>query len=204
MDVISQAWHSAMAAMGNAHPAVLFVALALLPLVGVPASPLIIAAGVRLGTGAGFALEVAALLCDFSIGYWLARRWMRLPLTRWLAARGHVVPVLAPADEAQFILLFRITPGIPLSVQNYVLGLAGVDFTRYLLISLPIQALYALAFVWFGDSLAKTGTWRWVIASAAFLALVIAVRLVRKGLVKKSGSRPDASTVVRPDPMPLR
>ena len=182
MDAIFQAWHTTMTAMGNAHPALLFLALALLPLVGVPASPLIIAAGVRLGTGAGFALVVAALLCDFSLGYWLARRWMRTPLTRWLAGRGHVVPVLAPADEAQFILLFRITPGIPLSVQNYVLGLAGVDFTRYLLISLPVQAVYALTFVWFGNSLADNEAWKLALGVALLVAIGLAVGLLRRWL----------------------
>ena len=186
MDAISQAWHSAMAAMGNAHPALLFAALALLPLVGVPASPLIIAAGVRLGTGPGFALVVAALLCDISLGYWLARRWMRVPLTLWMAGRGHVVPVLAPADEAQFILLFRITPGIPLSVQNYVLGLAGVDFTRYLLISLPVQAVYALTFVWFGNSLADNAAWKLALGAALLVALGLAVGLLRRWLKRTS------------------
>ena len=188
MDAISQAWHTAMTAMGNAHPALLFLALALLPLVGVPASPLIIAAGVRLGTGAGFALVVAALLCDFSLGYWLARRWMRAPLTRWLAGRGHVVPVLAPADEAQFILLFRITPGIPLSVQNYVLGLAGVDFTRYLLISLPVQAVYALTFVWFGNSLADNAAWKLALGVALLVAIGLAVGLLRRWLKAPSAT----------------
>ena len=194
MDAISHTWHSAMAAMGNAHQALLFLALALLPLVGVPASPLIIASGVRLGTGAGFALVVAALLCDFSLGYWLARRWMRAPLTRWLAGRGHVVPELAPADEAQFILLFRITPGIPLSVQNYMLGLAGVDFTRYLLISLPVQAVYALAFVWFGNSLADNAAWRLALGAALLVAIGLAVGLLRRRLTRRSttASRPTA------------
>jgi uncharacterized membrane protein YdjX (TVP38/TMEM64 family) len=192
MDAISHTWHSAMAAMENAHPALLFLALALLPLVGVPASPLIMAAGVRLGTGAGFVLVVAALLCDFSLGYWLARRWMRAPLTRWLVGRGHVVPVLAPAEEAQFILLFRITPGIPLSVQNYVLGLAGVDFTLYLLISLPVQAVYALAFVWFGNSLADNAAWKLALGAALLVAIGLAVGLLRRWLKAPS------ATVQRP------
>lgn len=188
MDAITHTWHSAMAAMENAHPALLFLALALLPLVGVPASPFIIASGVRLGTGAGVALVMAALLCDFSLGYWLARRWMRAPLTRWMAGRGHVVPVLAPADEAQFILLFRITPGIPLSVQNYVLGLAGVDFTRYLLISLPVQAVYALAFVWFGNSLADNAAWKLVLGAALLVAIGLAVGLLRRWLKRTSAT----------------
>ena len=119
---------------------------------------------------------------------------MRAPLTRWLDSRGHVVPVLAPADEAQFILLFRITPGIPLSVQNYVLGLAGVHFTRYLLISLPVQAVYALTFVWFGNSLADNAAWKLALGAALLAAVGLAVGLLRRWLTRRSTtvSRPTA------------
>ena len=188
METIAQAWHSVMETLGTAHPALLFLALALLPLVGVPASPLIIAAGVRLGTGPGFMLVVGALLCDFTLGYWLARRWLRAPLAGWLARRGHKIPKLAKADEAQFILLFRITPGIPLTVQNYLLGLAEVDFARYLLISLPVQAVYALAFVWFGHSLTGNATWRLVLGGAVLVALVLAVSLLRRWLARRAAA----------------
>jgi uncharacterized membrane protein YdjX (TVP38/TMEM64 family) len=41
--------------------------------------------------------------------------------------------------------ILRVTPGVPLCIQNYLLGLAGVKFARYLLLSLPAQAAYALA-----------------------------------------------------------
>ena len=92
--------------------------------------------------------------------------------------------------DTDFILLFRITPGIPLSVQNYLLGLAEVDFTRYLLISLPVQSVYALAFVWFGHSLTGNATWRLVLGGAALVALVLAVSLLRRWLMRRRSGQP--------------
>ena len=178
--------------MGTAHPAVLMVALALLPLVGVPASPMIIAAGVRMGTAVGFAAVMLSLATNFTVGYWLARRGLRGWLTAWLARRGHTIPQLAPKDESQFILLFRITPGMPLTVQNYVLGLAGVSFARYMAISLPVQAVYALAFVWFGQSLTGKTTWKLALGVALLIAVGLMVSLLRRYLSRRRGSGPNS------------
>lgn len=178
-------WHVLLDTVSAAHPAWLFLAIAFLPLVGMPASPLLIAAGIRLGTAVGFILVLGALLVNLTAGYWLARRWMRVPLTRWLERRGYKIPQLRPADETQFILLFRVTPGVPLFVQNYLLGLAGVNFRRYLLLSLPVQAAYALAFVWFGQSLNSSATWRVMVSVGALVALVLMVSLLRRWLAQR-------------------
>lgn len=185
METLSQFWYHVLEVLGAAHPAWLFLALAFLPLVGVPASPLIIAAGVRLGTWGGFVLAMAGLLSNFSLGYWLARLWLRRPLAWLLARRGYQIPQLTAADETQFILLFRITPGIPLTAQNYLLGLAQVNFRRYLLISLPVQAGYALAFVWLGHSLAGSATWRLILGGAALVALGLVISLLRRWMVRR-------------------
>ncbi|HTH48838.1 MAG TPA: VTT domain-containing protein [Candidatus Limnocylindria bacterium] len=195
IDTLAHWWHSLIDAVGAAHPAWLFLAIAFLPLVGMPASPLLVAAGIRLGTVAGFALVLGALVVNLTAGYWLARRWMRAPLTRWLERRGYKIPQLAAEDETQFILLFRVTPGVPLFAQNYLLGLAGVSFRRYLLLSLPVQAAYALAFVWFGQSLNSSATWKVMVGVGALVALVLAVNLLRRWLAhRKAGA---ASAVSR-------
>ena len=185
METLSHAWQSLLGAMGTTHPALLMLALALLPLVGVPASPLIIAAGARMGTAVGFVAVMVSLTVNFTVGYWLARRWLRSWLTVWLARRGYAIPQLAPGDESQFILLFRITPGMPLTVQNYVLGLAGVGFARYMLISLPVQAVYALAFVWFGQSLTGKATWKLALGVALLVAVGLVVSLLRRYLSRR-------------------
>jgi uncharacterized membrane protein YdjX (TVP38/TMEM64 family) len=178
-------------AIGTAHPAMLFLALALLPLVGVPASVLWIAAGVRLGTLPAFAFCAVALLVNFTAGYWLARCGVRLPLTRRLERRGWRIPQLSAGDESMAILILRVTPGVPLCIQNYLLGLAGVKFGRYLLLSLPAQAAYALAFVWLGDSLTSNAGWHLLLAVAALTGVSLLVSLLRRWLNRcASGTAP--------------
>jgi uncharacterized membrane protein YdjX (TVP38/TMEM64 family) len=169
-------------AIGTAHPLILFLALALLPLVGVPASPLWIAAGVRFAMLPAFTFCIAALLVNFTAGYWVARCGLRLPLTRWLERRGWRIPQLSAGDESLAILTLRVTPGVPLCVQNYLLGLAGVKFGRYLLLSTPAQAAYALIFVWLGDSLASNAKWHLLLAVAALTGVSLLVALLRRWL----------------------
>ena len=178
-----------MTAMSSAPPPILFLGIALLPLIGVPASPMFIAAGMRLGTAAGFSLTMAALLVDFTLGYWLARRCFRAPLNRWLTSRGYRVPSLSSADETPFILLFRVTPGMPLVIQNYLLGLAEVNFWRYLLLSLSVQALYALAFVWLGQSLQQSATWKLLLGGSALVTLILGVALLRRWLARRTTTK---------------
>ena len=131
----------------------LLAAQVVLPLVGVPISPLWIATGVRAGAGWGTVLSAGALTVNLTLGYWLARRWLRLPIEAWLRARGRCAPQIPEAEAALWILLLRVTPGVPLFVQNYLLGLAQVRFRRYLCISLPAQLAYAAAFVSLGQAL---------------------------------------------------
>lgn len=196
LDTLTQWWHSGMTALSTASPVALFVGIALLPLIGVPASPMFIAAGVRLGAARGFSLAMVALLVNFTLGYWLARRLLRSPLIRWLERRGHRVPSLSPADESAFIVLFRITPGMPLVVQNYLLGLAEVNFWRYLFFSLAIQSLYALAFVWLGQSLQQSATWKLLVGGSALVALILGVALIRRWLSRRA-SAPKAAALDR-------
>jgi uncharacterized membrane protein YdjX (TVP38/TMEM64 family) len=173
-------------AIGTAHPAMLFLALALLPLVGVPTSALWIVAGVRLGTLPAFAFCAVALLVNVTAGYWLARCGLRLPLTRLLERRGWRIPQLSAGDETMAILILRVTPGIPLCVQNYLLGLAGVKFGRYLLLSTPAQAAYSLAFVWLGNSLASNAGWHLLLAVAALAGVSLLVSLLRRWLNRRA------------------
>lgn len=177
-------------ALGSAHPALVFGALVVLPLGPFPASVLFILAGSRFGAAVGFLMCLTALTANMSLGYWLARRLMRGPLERWLTRRGHAIPTFDPADELRFLLLFRITPGMPLFVQNYVLGLAGVRFSRYLPVSLAAQAPYVFVFAWFGQSLTETSGWKVALAVAGVVAALLAVSLVRRILAAR-GSRND-------------
>jgi uncharacterized membrane protein YdjX (TVP38/TMEM64 family) len=163
----------------------LLAAQVVLPLAGVPVSPLWIATGVRAGVLWGALLSAAALAANLTLGYWLARKWLRRPIEAWLRARGKVVPQIPETEETLWILLLRVTPGVPLFVQNYLLGLAQVRFDRYLAISFPAQLAYAVAFVALGQALKDSNVWRGMLAVSGLVAVAVAVLLIRRHLDRK-------------------
>jgi len=163
----------------------LLAAQVVLPLVGVPASPLWVATGVRLGAWWGGLLSAGALALNLTLGYWLARKWLRGPIAAWLHARGRRVPQIPETEETLWILLLRVTPGVPLCAQNYLLGLARVRFSRYLCISFPAQLAYVIAFVSLGDAFKDSNVWRGMLAVSGLVAVAVAVLLVHRYLGRK-------------------
>ena len=192
MEWISHAWTGFLHVVSNANPVLLFLAVAFLPLIGCPASPLLVAIGIRLGTATGMLFVGAAYLINFTAGYWLARSWFRAPLGRWLERRGQRLPEVAAAAETQLILLIRITPGPPLFMQTYTLGFARVHFGRYLLYSMLIQMCYTFAFLSFGQSLNNKAIWHTMLAVGLLVGVALAVNLLRKWLMSRraDGAKP--------------
>src|ERR1700712_4366013 len=138
----------------TAGPLVFFIAMALLPAVGFPISLFYLAAASAFATQMGLvgviAAAGAAIVVNLALTYWLARYGLRPWLEQVIARTKYKIPVVAVADQAQIILLVRITPGPPFFVQNYLLGLAEVRFSSYLSISWVINMLYASGFIIFG------------------------------------------------------
>jgi uncharacterized membrane protein YdjX (TVP38/TMEM64 family) len=181
----SHVWTLFLHAVGAASPAWLFLAVAFLPLIGFPASFLLVAIGIRMGIAPGMALVGAAYLINFSAGYWMARSWFRVPLGRWLERRGQRIPQVLPGEETQFILLIRITPGPPLFMQTYLLGFAQVNFLRYLVLSMLVQTFYVYAFLSFGQSLNHNAVWHAILAVALLIGLGLLVNLLRRRLLAR-------------------
>ena len=181
-------YEGSLAVLKGGPPGWVVAAIVFLPLCGVPVIPLIILAGVRLGPVTGSLVTCGALWANLSIGYWLAAKWLRRPVEKLLAARGHRIPTIASEDEAKFILLCRLTPGVPLSVQNYLLGAARVHFGRYLLLSLPIQWAWGVAFVVFGNSLTHSSVWRVLLAGCFLVAVGLLIGLARTWFKTRSWS----------------
>ena len=165
----------------SSAPAIWVVAaISFLPLFGVPVIPLLVIAGLRFGPLLGSVVACGSLVLNLSCGYWLAARWLRCPLEKFLLQRGHKIPEIAPEDEIKFILLCRLAPGLPLTFQNYMLGGARVRFGRYLLVSLPIQLSSAVGFVIFGNSLAHSSVWKMLVAASLVAALLLLLNLAHK------------------------
>jgi uncharacterized membrane protein YdjX (TVP38/TMEM64 family) len=173
----------------GAGPVVFFAAMAFLPAAGVPflvfLLPVVSLFGPRFGTPVTIALALAAMTVNIAFTYALAR-WALRPGFAWLVARlGYKVPVVPAEDATDLIVLLRVTPGIPFCVQHYLLGLAGVPFGKYLLLSCLITGPMATAFMLFGDALLHGKGKIALLSLSLVLAVTAALHLVRKHYGKK-------------------
>lgn len=168
----------------GAGPVAYFTAMAVLPAIGVPATAFTLTAvpvfGPRLGTTTVVLLALAAMVANMALSFFLASRWLRPPLQWALAKLGYKLPQVESADVNDLIVLLRVTPGIPFPVQNYLLGLAGVPFLRYLAISCVIQLPINVAIMLFSDALVHGRGRLAFLALMGLLALMTATHLVRK------------------------
>lgn len=176
----------------GAGAVVFFTAMALLPAVGVPASVFTLTAGPVFGPKLGMplvvVLSVAAMMFNIVMSYFLARRALRPLLEKIFSRLGYKVPEVAPEDMMDLSIVVRVTPGSPFPVQNYLLGMAGVPFGKYVLVAFIVQAIYTPAFVLFGDALLHGKGKMVMIAMSLLVVAAVATHWVRKRMAKKKAA----------------
>ena len=181
-----------LAVVRSAGPTVFFLAMAVLPAVGVPMTFFTVPAGSvfgpQLGTPLVVALALAAITANMALSYFLASRAFR-PLLESLVQRlGYKLPQVDAGGVNDLIVLLRVTPGVPFPAQNYLLGLARVPFGRYLTVSALIQLPINAAIVLFGDAM-LSGKGRVAFLSLLLLlALMAGTQMVRKHYAKKKAA----------------
>lgn len=167
-----------------------FAAFAVLPAVGFPVSIFALSAGSLFGPVLGLpwvlALAGLCMAVSMSISYWLARYVVRPWVERLLGYVGYRVPVVPPEKQRVFTVLVRITPGVPYVFQSFLLGLAGVPFWTYLLISWLACTVNVWLVIVFGDALAQGKGKAALLALAGAVVAVLVVRWVRLRLAARA------------------
>jgi uncharacterized membrane protein YdjX (TVP38/TMEM64 family) len=151
----------------------------LLPLIGFPVSLLWGAAGALYGPGMGLAIAATGLAGNLHLGYLIGDRigrsryagrfWERVPRAR----------ELVDSNQIDLAIALRSLPGIPLFLQNYVLGATGMPYRAYMITSFVMQSVYMVLFVLLGVALAELN---WQMAALLVVALVAAAVILRKVL----------------------
>lgn len=159
--------------LGDAPAWLYFTATGLLPLVGVPMiSFYLLSASLYaphiaiLGTVYAIVLN---LLVSYAIGRF-GRRWV----SALIARTGRKIPQVSPKHHVWMTAAIRVTPGAPLMVQNYLLVLAGVPLSVFVLVSLPLEMLIAAGYVLLGRSV-FTGNWKLLLVGAAVVVVAVLV-----------------------------
>ena len=137
----------------SAPPIVFFGAMALLTVFPVPLTPFYIVAGPLFGILPALLWIPPAIVLNNLISYTLTTSFLRPWLQKLVARRGQTIPTLeSKRDQSLFIAMVRITPGVPYFLQSLLLGLAGVDRLRFLVISISVHMIYVVGFVVLGRS----------------------------------------------------
>jgi len=118
-----------------------------------PGSLLTLASGFLFGLGYGFAIvsfsSVVGASCAFLVGRFFARDWVSTKLD--------TLPKFAALDRAiqdrgaLIVLLTRLSPIFPFNLLNYALGLTGVKFWTYVLVSWVGMIPGTMLYVYFGS-----------------------------------------------------
>lgn len=184
---LTNAWNR-LAGWLAGHPALLIVALAVLPGLPVPSSALLVAAGAVWKDQPVLACAIAVSAMAFNIlwTYLFAagpgRRWC----AKLLARSGTAIPDLPHNDHVRLILILRLTPGMPFFIQNYLLGLLRPPFRIYLAVSVACNAPVVCGLVLSGAGLAG-GSLMPFLAGVSLVALVIvATHTLRRKLAKRT------------------
>ena len=184
-------WVEGQGAAGVALYLAIYVAVVILPL---PAAAMSVAGGLAYGWW-GFPLAMLGSVLGAVPPYLVGRAWLRGMLLRRMSG-----PRLMAADRAierngmLFVTLLRLTPILPFTAQNWLLGLTAVRMPTYLAATTLGLAPGTLAMVWIGEmgGLASVGADRaqlWIAGGglAAFGALVLWMARVATRELRRAG-----------------
>jgi uncharacterized membrane protein YdjX (TVP38/TMEM64 family) len=171
------------ARLQKAPPIVFFGAMALLTIFPVPLTPFYIVAGSLFGILPSLLWIPPAIVLNNLIAHTLTTSFLRPWLQTLVARRGQAIPTLrSKRDQSLFIAMVRITPGIPYFLQSLLLGLAGVDRLRFLVISISVHMIYVVGFVVLGRSAFDGEYGVAIIAIALLVVASLCARFVHQRL----------------------
>jgi uncharacterized membrane protein YdjX (TVP38/TMEM64 family) len=160
------------------RPLWLFLALVVLPGLPVPNSALLFLAGVvwRERPVDACLIALVAMMMNLTWTYWLAAGFGRRTMERISGWLGFRIPEVRESNRLRLVLALKLTPGIPMFVQNYLCGFLRVPFRLYLLVSLACNGLIGMGFVLAGVGF---GDGKLVPALAGLLLVILGALVIR-------------------------
>jgi uncharacterized membrane protein YdjX (TVP38/TMEM64 family) len=136
----------------SALPAgLLLLAMAVLPVGGLPILPVYLVAGMRFGPWGGGAAVAAATVMHLVGSNLIARSVLRRPLARLLSRWHAHLPAIPPDEQRGVALVVALVPGVPYFIRNYLYPLIGLRLRRYFWIALPIYVARSYVSILLGD-----------------------------------------------------
>jgi uncharacterized membrane protein YdjX (TVP38/TMEM64 family) len=165
--------------MSEASPLPFFLAMAVLPTIGVPLSPFLIVAGAVFGVEVGLIGSITAIAINLCIVYTVAHSKLRPRVGKLFERFDYKVPDFGAGGRTawRFAVAIKLTPALPSFAKMYVLAVTAVPFPIYFGVSLVISSAFAIAWIWLGDSL-LTHDMNHVATAAIAIAVLAAIAVV--------------------------
>ncbi|GAA5126490.1 TVP38/TMEM64 family protein [Luteolibacter yonseiensis] len=128
------------------------VAYALLPVAGVPLSPLLVLAGVKFGFWQGMAVAAAGIFIHHVIAYHLVHGGLRRRVSERLERSSYSIPTPDAKNHVWFTAVFASVHGPPYAIKLYLLALTEVSFRVYLWVGAPVYIIFCVVPVGAGSS----------------------------------------------------
>jgi len=149
-------------AMGAWGPAAFVAGYVVAAVAGIPGSLLTLAAGAIFGLWAGVLWVFVGATLGASAAFLVARYLARGPVERRAAGdpRFQAIDRAIAADGRRIVFLLRLSPVVPFTLLNYLLGLTRVRFVDFVVASvgmLPGTVLYVYSGKLAGDVAAAAG-----------------------------------------------
>lgn len=172
------------------HPVVFFAGMAVLPAFGVPLSPFAFAAGPayagRLGTATVVLLAIASVAVNTAFSYWIARL-LKSRVERFVGWFGYRLPAVEADMSWNACVAVRLAPGLPFWVQSYALGLAGIAWVPYLVVSTLIPSVYLSGAIIGGEAAWRGGVGAGMFGLSLVVFAAVAVFLWRRFRRRRKG-----------------
>lgn len=169
------------------HPAVVFIAFLVLPILFFPISVLLVLIGIRFGAVPGVVMMFGLIPVHLVVSFFISRSILNAPLKRIVTEKVHPHFWSSNGYSLKLGFLFMAIPGLPYTVKNYLLPLSGIPFRDYFLISWFVQSVMGIPIVVIGDAASD-----WNLDLVLFLALLLLViylilQHIRKRYTEKEG-----------------
>ena len=182
-----QSWIAGFGPMGYLVYVVLYIFACVFML---PGSAFTIVAGIAFGPVAGGLLALFAATLGATAAFIVARFLLRDVILNKFGSN----PMFKKIDDGvaqngtSFLILTRLVPVFPFSLQNYAYGLTGIKLITYSLVSLLTMAPGAFIFAYMAGDIATNGVSAMLLVKFAAAGLVLfGVSLIPKYIAKKKG-----------------
>jgi len=154
--------------------AVFLPAYVVLPMLGFPITPFLLASGLKYGFWWSVPIAADCMALHTFAAWQLAHGFLRRRLKRVLRQTSHSAPSIPKKHQTWFAVVYITVPGLPYSLKLYSLAMTNIPFGQFMLIAWLGHLVNSIPFIGLGTAAADFDL-RLVVAFSVFAAVMTGI-----------------------------